>query len=601
MAFDGITVANLRRDLDRAMTGGRINRIIQPEPDALLLTFKGPVGQGRLYISASASLPLRYLTEENRTAPATAPGFCMLLRKHIGSARILGVSQPSLERILFIDLEHYDEMGDLCRKRLIVELMGKHSNIIFCDDKDMILDSIKHISSQVSSVREVLPGRSYFIPMVQDKLNPLDTDPETFVRALTSKPMPLSKALYSSYTGISPLIAEELLSRAGIDPGQNDEKAARSLWKPFEALMKQVQEEDFSPVVVMDDKERPVDFAAVRLTMYRDLQIKEGESISAVLRSFYAMKDAYVRMRQKNADLRHIVSTAVERTSKKLDLQLRQMQDTKKMDKYKLYGEMLHTYGYDAKPGDKSLTVLNYYTNEPLTIPLDPTLTASENAKKYFDRFAKLKRTAAALTEQIAITQADLDQLLSIQTFLDMPLTEADLAQVRAELVEAGYIKNRFSREKGKGKGTGAGKGTGNGKGSGKGAGKGKMRFAAGPYHYRTKDGFDIYVGKNNLQNDQLTFKEAQGGDWWFHAKGAPGSHVILKVKGDDVPDHAFEDAARLAAYYSANREAGRVEIDYVQRKHVKKPSGARPGFVVYYTNYSMVIDTDISGLTLVE
>ena len=533
-------------------------------------------------MSASASLPLLYLTDENRTAPVTAPNFCMLLRKHIGSGRIISVSQPSLERIIFIDIEHYDEMGDLRRKRLVIELMGKHSNIIFCDDHDMIIDSIKHIPSQMSSVREVLPGRPYFIPVTQEKKDPLKTEREEFEQVVLTKAMPLSKAIYTGYTGISPVIAEELCYRAGLDGAESaqavsDDHDSAGLWAAFDACMNEIREGRFTPVIITDEKGRPVEFASVRLTMYSDLQARTGESISQILYSFYSMKDMYVRMRQKSADLRHIVGTAIERTSKKLDIQTRQMRDTEKMDKYRLYGEMLHTYGYDARPGDRSLTVTNYYTNEPLTIPLDPTMTAQENAKKYFERFSKLKRTAAALTDLISGTQADLDQLLSIRTFLDMAVSEPDLAQVRDELVQAGYIRRRPSKE------------------------KGKPRFISKPYHYRTRDGFDIYVGKNNYQNDQLTFQEAGGNDWWFHAKGTPGSHVIVKSRGVELPDHVFEDAGRLAAYYSAARDAGKAEIDYVQKKHVKKPNGARPGFVVYYTNYSMVIDTDISGLELVE
>ena len=582
MAFDGITVADLRRDLEEALVGSRISRIIQPEPDALLLTCKGRDGQHRLLMSASASLPLLYLTEENQTAPVTAPNFCMLLRKHIGNGKITAITQPSLERILFMDIEHYDEMGDLRQKRLIIELMGKHSNIIFCDDSGMIIDSIKHISAQVSSVREVLPGRDYFIPMADEKRDPLHTDRDEFDRTVLARPLPLAKAIYTGYTGLSPVIAEEICFRAGVDPGRSaislaDTPEAGRVFDALENLMKTVQAEDFTPVIISDVKGQPVDFAAVELSMYQDMQITRYDSISEVLRSFYAMKNVYVRMRQRSSDLRHVVATAIERTSRKLDLQLRQMKDTEKMDKYRLYGEMLHTYGYDASPGDKSLQVINYYTNEPLTVPLDPTLSAAENAKKYFDRFTKLKRTAAALEGQIAITQADLDQLLSIRTFLDLAASEADLAQVKEELVEAGYIRRRSTKE------------------------KGKARFVSRPYHYRTSDGFDIYVGRNNYQNDQLTFREASGNDWWFHAKGAPGSHVIVHSPDGKLPDHVFEDAARLAAFYSANREAGKAEIDYIQKKHVKKPGGARPGFVVYYTNYSMTIDTDISGLERVE
>lgn len=236
---------------------------------------------------------------------------------------------------------------------------------------------------------------------------------------------------------------------------------------------------------------------------------------------------------------------------------------------------MLHTYGYNAVPGDKSLKALNYYTNEEITIPLDETLTAQENAKRYFEKYSKLKRTYEALTELIQETKADLDQLESISTFLDMALSEEDLVQVKEELMDAGYIRRKYTGK--------------------------KVKITSRPFHYRSGDGYDIYVGKNNFQNDELTFKFASGNDWWFHAKGAPGSHVVVKSKGEELPDTTFEDAARLAAYYSKNRNSDKVEIDYVEKKHVKKPNGAKPGFVVYYTNYSMVIDSDISKISLID
>ena len=580
MALDGITVAALTYELQEALVGSRISKIIQPEPDALMLTCKGRDGNRVLLLSANASLPMVYLTDQKRQAPMTAPNFCMLLRKHIGSGKIIGVWQPSLERIIHIDIEHYDEMGDLRRKSLVIELMGKYSNIIFLGEDDLIIDSIKHISAMTSSVREVLPGRKYFIPETQSKADPLHTDRDTFLSLVFDKPAVLSKAIYTSYTGISPIMAEEVCARAGVDSDRAaaalGENARLHLWNMFDLMMDEVQNKDFSPVIFFDTKNEPVEFSALPLTMYQDLQTKQYDSMSAVMQSYYALRDAVSRIRQKSSDLRRIVHTALERTSRKLDLQKKQMADTDKRDKYKLYGELLLTYTHDVIPGKRNVTVLNYYDNNELTIPLDPDLSAADNAKRYYEKYARLKRTAAATKEQIEQTEADLKQLLSIQTFLDMALQEEDLIQVRAELVEAGYIRHKGPKV--------------------------KQRIKSKPYHYRTRDGYDLYVGKNNYQNDELTFQEASGADWWFHAKGAPGSHVIAKVRGTEkLPDHVFEDAARLAAYYSANRASGKAEIDYVEKKHVKKPGGAKPGFVVYYTNYSMVIDTDISHLTLVE
>ncbi len=576
MALDGITTAALVCQLQTELAGARIAKIVQPEKDALLLTCKSPEGQKRLYMSASASLPLAYLTQTNRQAPQTAPNFCMLLRKHIGNGRIIRISQPSLERIIRIEIEHYDEMGDLRRKVLVLELMGKHSNLIFLNDEERILDAIKHISAQTSSVREVLPGRDYFIPQTMHKLDPLTVNETDFSASVSSKAMPLSKALYSSFTGISPVIAEEICYRASLDPAISANAAGENelihLYHTFSLIMQDVKSGQFEPNIIFDSKGEPVEFAPLALQVYADYESQGFESISEVLEQYYALKDTVTRIRQKSSDLRRITGTAADRVRKKMILQEKQLKDTEKRDKYRLYGELLHTYGYEAVPGARSLDVINYYTNEPVTIPLNDTLSAAENAKKYFDRYSKQKRTYEALTEQLKDTREELAHLESIQTFLDMALTEDELVQVREELTQAGYLKRKS-------------------------IGK-RTKIISRPYHYRNRDGFDIYVGKNNFQNDELTFKFASGGDWWFHAKGAPGSHVILKANGGDIPDTAFEDAARLAAYYSKNRNSPKVEIDYIQKKEVKKPNGAKPGFVVYYTNYSMVIDTDISGLT---
>ncbi len=581
MAFDGITIACLRKELSDRLVGGRITKIVQPEADELLLTIKNNAAQYRLLLSASASLPLVYLTEKNKNAPMTAPGFCMLLRKHLGGGRITAVTQPSLERILRFEIEHLDEMGDLCRKYLIAELMGKHSNLIFCREDGTILDSIKHVSLAVSSVREVLPGRTYFIPHTQDKLDPLTASPAEMIEAVCAKPAPLGKAIYTSLTGFSPAMAEELCHRSFLEsarPAAALENRERDMLQhQLLRLMENIKGEDFTPRIYYNGKE-PAEFSAVPLTMYEDLDAQSFEDMSGLLESYYAVKNTLTRIHQKSADLRRIVQTALERTRKKYALQLKQLQDTEKREKYKVWGELIHTYGYGVPEGARSMQALNYYTNEEITIPLDSTLTAQENAKRYFDKYGKLKRTFEAVTKLLEETRNETEHLESIQTALDMALTEEDLAPVREELVEYGYIRRKSGRNSGK-----------------------KPKLSSRPYHYLSSDGFDIYVGKNNFQNDELTFQFASGNDWWFHAKGVPGSHVILKSEGRELPDRAFEEAGRLAAYYSKNRGGDKVEIDYVEKKHVKKPGGGKPGFVVYYTNYSLVIDSDISALRQVE
>ena len=578
MAFDGITVAAMVQELKNALADGRIAKIAQPEPDELLLTIKTPKGQKRLYISASASLPLIYLTDENKPSPMTAPNFCMLLRKYVGNGRITGISQPKLERIIILDIEHLDELGDLCKKQLVIEIMGKHSNIIFCDDQGRIIDSIKHVSAQMSSVREVLPGREYFIPDTMAKHNPLAIDESSFGQALKEKPMPLGKAIYTSFTGISPAVAEEICYLAGLESGMTAGDLSGDmmahLFRQFAYYMEDVRQGAFHPVIYYEGS-APKEFGALPLTHYNGLARKEFSSISQALSTYYATKNTLTRIRQKSADLRHVVQTALERNRKKYDLQAKQLKDTQNREKYKVYGELINAYGYDLAPGSKNLTALNYYTGQEVTIPLDPTMTPQENSQKYFAKYNKQKRTFEALSDLIQETADDIQYLESISNALDIALSEADLAQIKEELIQSGYMRRKFTKK--------------------------KAKLTSKPLHYLSSDGYHMYVGKNNLQNDELTFSFAAGNDWWFHAKGAPGSHVIVKSNGDELPDRTFEEAGRLAAYYSKNRGSDKVEIDYVEKKHVKKPNGAKPGFVVYYTNYSLMIDSDISNIKAVQ
>lgn len=581
MAFDGFVISNLVYELNQTILNARISKIAQPENDELLFTLKGTGGQFRLAMSASASLPFLYLTEHNKPSPLTAPNFCMLLRKHIANGRIVRIYQPQMERIIHFEIEHLDELGDLCKKTLVVELMGKHSNIIFCSSDGMIIDSIKHVSAMMSSVREVLPGRTYCIPGTQsDRLNPLEVTESAFFESVMTKPSSIAKAVYTSFTGVSPVMANEICFRASIDGDlpvaslSNDAKL--HLYHNFHWMMEDVANHSYRPNIISRGRE-PVDFFCFRLTEYEtdDYTVTDYDSISRVLEEYYASKNIYTRIRQKSADLRRIVGNALERSRKKYALQEKQLKDTEKREKYKIYGELIHTYGYGLAEGAKELEALNYYTNEMIKIPLDPQLDAKANAQKYFDRYNKLKRTYEALTDLILETETEISHLESISAALDIALTEDDLVQIKEELTEFGYIKRKRTDK--------------------------KAKIKSKPFHYRSSDGYDIYVGKNNYQNEELTFKFATGNDWWFHAKGIPGSHVIVKSNNEELPDRVFEEAGRLAAYYSKGRGGDKVEIDYLQKKNVKKPGGGALGFVVYYTNYSLTIDSDISALTLVE
>lgn len=593
MAFDGVFLSGIISELKNKLLGGRIYKIYQPEVDELCLVIKNKTLDGnttnRLLISAGAGLPLMYLTENVKENPAVAPNFCMLLRKHIGNGRIVDIKQPEFERIAEFTIEHLDEMGDICTKKLIVEIMGKHSNIIFTDSEGTIIDSIKHISYQISSVREVLPGRTYTYPPGQDKVNPLKADVNYFVNHILTKPVSVAKAIYTSLTGISPVVANEIAVRANVDGNMSTAALTmedkEKLYREFSGMMDDINNERYIPNIAYDGYE-PKEFSAVLLTGYgrgKDSSLMPAKGVkglkvfvspSAVLEEYYSKKSVIIRMKQRSADLRKIVSNAVERTGKKYDLQLAQLKDTEKRDKYKIYGELITTYGYSAKQGDKELICENYYTGETVNIPLEKDISPMDNAKKYFAKYNKLKRTHDALVGLTGETGDELNYLLSVQNSLNIATTDTDLEQIKSELTENGYIRGRADK-------------------------KGNKKSAKSkPLHYISSDGFHMYVGKNNYQNEDITFKMAEGSDMWFHAKNMPGSHVIVKTEGADMlPDTTYEEAARLAAFYSSGKDAPKVEIDYTLRKNLKKPPKAKPGFVIYHTNYSMSIEPDINGI----
>lgn len=570
MAFDGIVISNLSYELNTKLVGGRISKISMPEENELIFTVKNNAKTYRLLVSASASLPLVYLTDVNKPAPKVAPAFLMLLRKYIGTAKITDIFQMGLERILCFKLEHLNELGDLSHKCMYVEIMGKHSNIIFTDENNKIIDSIKRISANMSSLREVLPGREYFLPDELKKKDLLNTELEEFTEILKSKEYALSKSIYMNFAGISPLIAEEIVLRASLSsqaPSTSlSELEYTHLFHTIKNLLDDINAHNFSPNIVYR-KEEALEFSSVELFSYNGEEYKKYsyDSVSKMLYDFYSSREAFVLNRQKSSDLRRIVNTALERASKKYDLQEKQLQDADKKDIYRVYGDLLNTYGYSLKGGESSFTTENFYDdNKEITIPLDKNKSAKENAKKYYDKYAKLSRTTKALSEEIVNTKNDIEHLLSIQTALDVSSDDESLSQIRQELVDFGYIKKHSSGK--------------------------QKKSTSHPYHYISTDGYDIYVGKNNYQNEELTFKVATGNDWWFHAKGIPGSHVILKSNNEeDLPDRAYEEAAALAAFYSKAKDSEKVEVDYIQKKNIKKVAGAAPGFVIYHSNWSMV------------
>lgn len=584
MAYDGLVVSATVTEFRTQLIGGRIAKITQPERDEIQLTIRNQKDNCKVQISVNPSLPLCTLTEETKPAPITAPAFCMALRKHIGNGTILDVRQPDqqlqadgLERVIIFTIEHMDEMGDLGKRELAVELMGKYSNIILLREDHTIIDSVKHISASQSSVREVLPNRPYFIPDAGEKKNPLSMAEDDFIGLLSAQPEPCFKALFHRFTGLSPLAASELCHRASVDPDlpancQGMDALSR-LYRSFDALLHEVvRERQPQPMILYKDGV-PSEFSAFPLRLYEGdghFEAVSFDSMSEVIRRFYAERDRSSRMHQRSTDLRKVLGTLSERAAKKLNLQEKQRKDTEDMDRYRIYGELLHTYGYSLQGGEDSLRCDNYYTGTEITIPLKKDLSAAENAKHYLEKYQKQKRTRENVTIQLEETKKELAHLDSIQTALDIAASEEDLQDIRREMIEYGFLHKT------------AGKG------------KGKLQRKSKPYHWISSDGFEIYIGKNNYQNEEVSFRLADGGDLWFHAKGVTGSHVIVKTGGqpmEQLPDRVFIEAASLAAYFSSQRDTPKVEVDYTIRKNLRKVPNQAPGFVIYHTNWSVTVE----------
>lgn len=576
MALDGSVVACIVKELSDKLAGGQINKIAQPEKDELVIHIRSSRNNYKLLLTAQASMPRIHLTTRPRSNPLTPPNFCMLMRKYLSSGRILSVEQPGFERIVVLRIEHMDEMGDRQVKRLIIEIMGRHSNIMLVNHEDIILESVRHISHQQSSVREVFPGRPYMAPPSQGKTSPLEVDSLESLKALLLPHHSLAKGIYMSMTGISPQLAEAICQEARLlgdaVPAELDSGAWTRCWQAFAGFRDKVASGSFEPTLYIGPDGQVKGFSAFPVDIYPDCSAKGFDSISELLDEYYERQSIQSRMSQKSSDLRRLVQNNLDRCLKKLDLQLLQMQDAQNLEKFRIRGELIHSHLYQLEQGMKEAAVHNYYTGEDVRIPLDEQLTPAKNAERYYEKYNKKKRTLEALKTQVEHTKAELDYLRSVQYSLVHAHEESVLGDIREELVSSGYMKAR--KLKGK-----------------------KAEGKAQPYHYISSDGFHMYVGKNNLQNEYLSTKFASGSDWWFHAKEVPGSHVIVKSEGRELTDKAFEEAAALAAYYSQASDSPKVTVDYTLKKHLKKPNGSAPGYVIYHTNYSMHITPGIEGI----
>ncbi|MFC4767408.1 Rqc2 family fibronectin-binding protein [Effusibacillus consociatus] len=573
MAFDGIVLRAVTHELNETILGGRVDKIYQPLPRDLLLTVRNQGRNYRLLLSANPTFPRVYLTERYKGQnPTEPPMFCMLLRKHFEGGRITKIEQVGNERILLFNVENRDELGDVSEKQLVVEIMGRHSNIILLDPQTKrILDGIVHVNFGTSRHREVLPGRTYVAPPEQEKISPFEETTSGFFAKRQPDESPFEKFLVNNYSGISPLIGRELVHRLQ-EPPLAPSHLADNEWDVFNNFVESLRQHHYLPTVVIDQEGKPKAFSAIKLSHLAGT-VQEWESISACMEQFFEEKSWRDTVRQKAGDIERILVSELEKDRNKIAKFKESIQEAAEADKYRVWGELITASLYQLEKGQTEARVTNFYEEEmpEVVIPLDPQLSPLENAQAYFKKYNKVKKSIPILEEQI---QQTTEQITYLEGVLQMLSTAGlqDLEEIREELEQEGILK--ATRKPG---------------------GQKKKQAASQPERFRSSDGIDIYVGKNNKQNDYLTMKMAHSADTWLHTKDIPGSHVVIRAK--DVPETTLLEAAQLAAYFSKARESSQVPVDYTLIKNVWKPNGAKPGMVLYEAQKTLYVTPDPSAV----
>ena len=565
MPFDGFTLGLVARELDGALTGGRVNRIIQPERDEIIMTIRNGGANHQLLLSATANCARAHLTTTRKNNPLEPPALCMLMRKHLTGGRVVGVRALECDRILEIEIEHFDELGDKSRKRIVCEFMGKHSNIIFIGADNRIIDSARRVNEQISSVREVLPGLRYEMPPAHGKLPYDRVTPEALLSAMSGMNGPLHRLIAQCVSGMSAQMARELAYRAtGSEDAHTDEIDLAAACASVSASLSDIPSQ-IAPAILYGDDGAPVDAVAFEYRSRAALRAERYPSISEALDTFYRSRDMSERLKQKSAALHRALKKNIERCERKLALQQEALLGSQRMEEYRLKGELLTANLHLARKGETSVDVPDYYSEGmPLVrVELDPRLSPGQNAQRYFKLYQKARNAQTLAAEQIEKTSAELDYLEGQLDNLEKCQAEAELFELRAELERFGYVKaNRNRRQM-------------------------KQLPPSQPMRFTAPSGRVILVGKNNLQNDKLT-GTAQPNEVWLHAKDMPGSHVI--IVGENPDDETLLFAARLAALYSKGRTSSRVPVDYTLRRFVKKPGGAKPGFVIYTNQHTLYV-----------
>lgn len=577
MALDGLVVHSIANELNSKLLGGKIDRVHQPENDEILFYVRNKKENFKVVLSSSASNPRVYISNKyNKENPLKAPMFCMLLRKHLQGGIITGITQVEFERIIKISIESYDELKDKSIKNIYVEIMGRHSNIILTHDNDStIIDSIKRVPPSISRARQILPAMTYILPPKQNKINPLKgSSLKSFINILREFDGPVFKGIYINFLGISPTVAKEICFRAKIDFNLKGCDLSRdelsNLYRVFSDIFTKIKNNEFSPCIIINEKiDKVVDFNCIDLSFYKDFKFIKDKSISKIIEDYYITKDFKDRVHQKTSDLRKSISIKLDRLYNKQKKQQKELKQAYDADNYKIKGELLTAYIYMIQKGMKSIEVDNFYDENmsKMTIELNENLTPSENTQKYFKKYNKLKTAKKELTEQLNISKDEINYLENVLLSIKNCENLEDLEDIKEELIKLGYSKapRKFKPKK-------------------------EIDLTTKPNKFISSDGFTILVGKNNKQNDYLTLRIADPEDIWMHTKNIPGSHVIIKCAGKDVPDNTLLEGAMLAAFFSKGRMSSQVPVDYTMKKYVKKPSGSKPGMVIYETNSTIYV-----------
>lgn len=580
MPLDAICLKAVTEELNDALTGSRIEKVYQPERDEIILQTRGIGGGRRLLLSMAANTPRIHFIQTTRENPSAPPMFCMLLRKYIQGAKIARIVQPTIERMLTIELETTDEMGVSCKKILICELIGRQANLILCDQDNRIIDALRRIDGDLSSGRrQILPGLFYHMPPPQEKHNPFSITGIGVAAGLSTAEngQTLDRFLLSQLSGFSPLLCRELAYRATGDAmrpvAQMSFQEQVRLGETYDNFLAFLENKHWKPFLLSKKTDGAVfDFSLLPITQYEGLMdVTPMDSFSDMLSAFFEKKGKVERMTRRSSDLHKTVTTARDRLARKLAAQQKELQAAQDREQYKRMGDLITTNLYQLEKGMRKALVIDYYDPAcpEIEITLDVRLTPQQNAQQYFKRYNKAKTAEEILTRQLEQGQSDLDYLDSVLEAISEAESERDLAQLREELLQTGFLSMKQNKKS-----------------------RGKP-VASKPFHYRTSDGFDVFAGKNNLQNDLLTLKTALKSDIWFHTQKIHGSHVILVADGREPTDAAMTEAAMIAAYHSKARQSSRVPVDYTPVRQVKKPAGAKPGMVIYYVYQTAYVTPD--------